>query len=156
MKSRLAVPCSSFAYNMVLLHSRRILLSHSLLSIRKYTLTNLTVPLSYTKYSPTKNPTDEPCPSPLVICHGLFGSKQNWKALAKAMSRRLSRDVYALVRKERGKNNANCVFTTRIYGIMEKVHTVYHIPMKCSPKTSIVGSLNKNLNDLFFLGIQCK
>lgn len=36
--------------------------------------------------------------APLVICHGLFGSKQNWRSLARAFNTRLSRDIYAIVR----------------------------------------------------------
>lgn len=35
---------------------------------------------------------------PLVILHGLFGSKQNWRSLAKSLAQRTSRDVYTLVR----------------------------------------------------------
>ncbi|KAI8333893.1 Alpha/Beta hydrolase protein [Chlamydoabsidia padenii] len=62
-----------------------------------------TVPLSYTKYSAT-NTTSPNDSSPLVICHGLFGSKQNWKALAKALNRRLSRDVYALDLRNHGES----------------------------------------------------
>lgn len=33
----------------------------------------------------------------LVICHGLFGSKQNWKSLAKAISVKSQCEVYTLV-----------------------------------------------------------
>jgi len=33
----------------------------------------------------------------LVICHGLFGSKQNWRSLAKAFAQRLGMNVYTLV-----------------------------------------------------------
>jgi len=35
---------------------------------------------------------------PIVIMHGLFGSKQNWKALSKAMASRLNTRVVTLVR----------------------------------------------------------
>jgi pimeloyl-ACP methyl ester carboxylesterase len=50
------------------------------------------VSLSFDKFS--IKPSTEP---PVLICHGLFGSKQNWSSLAKAMSNRLSRDVYTIV-----------------------------------------------------------
>ncbi|KAI8097896.1 Alpha/Beta hydrolase protein [Gilbertella persicaria] len=40
--------------------------------------------------------------SPLLICHGLFGSKQNWSSLAKAISARLNRDVYTLDLRNHG------------------------------------------------------
>ncbi|KAF8526238.1 Alpha/Beta hydrolase protein [Hysterangium stoloniferum] len=33
---------------------------------------------------------------PLLICHGLFGSKQNWRSLSKILASRLDSDVYAL------------------------------------------------------------
>lgn len=36
---------------------------------------------------------------PLVILHGLYGSKQNWRSLAKTLAQRLERDVHALVSK---------------------------------------------------------
>lgn len=34
---------------------------------------------------------------PLVILHGLFGSKQNWTSLGKRLGRELGREVYVLV-----------------------------------------------------------
>lgn len=34
---------------------------------------------------------------PLVILHGLYGSKQNWRSLAKGMATKLGRPVYSLV-----------------------------------------------------------
>ncbi|KAG9015322.1 hypothetical protein FRB93_013022 [Tulasnella sp. JGI-2019a] len=39
---------------------------------------------------------------PLVICHGLFGSKQNWRSLCKAFSKTLGRSVYALDLRNHG------------------------------------------------------
>jgi hypothetical protein len=33
----------------------------------------------------------------LVICHGLFGSKQNWRSIAKAFAQKLGMNVYTLV-----------------------------------------------------------
>ncbi|KAI9272189.1 Alpha/Beta hydrolase protein [Helicostylum pulchrum] len=55
------------------------------------------VPLSFNKYS--VKPSSEP---PVLICHGLFGSKQNWSSLAKAMSNRLSRTVYTIDLRNHG------------------------------------------------------
>ncbi|KAI8143954.1 Alpha/Beta hydrolase protein [Fennellomyces sp. T-0311] len=52
------------------------------------------ISLAFEKYPATKSP----IAPPLVICHGLFGSKQNWRTLAKVFSTRLSRDVYADLR----------------------------------------------------------
>lgn len=34
----------------------------------------------------------------MVICHGLFGSKQNWRSLAKAFAQKLGMNVYTIVR----------------------------------------------------------
>lgn len=33
----------------------------------------------------------------MIICHGLFGSKQNWRSLAKAFAQKLGMNVYTLV-----------------------------------------------------------
>ncbi|KAI8370917.1 Alpha/Beta hydrolase protein [Blakeslea trispora] len=40
--------------------------------------------------------------SPLLICHGLFGSKKNWSSLAKALSSRLGREVYTIDLRNHG------------------------------------------------------
>jgi len=34
----------------------------------------------------------------LVILHGLYGSKQNWRSLSKALAQQTERDVFAIVR----------------------------------------------------------
>ncbi|CAL4150918.1 unnamed protein product [Meganyctiphanes norvegica] len=39
---------------------------------------------------------------PIVIMHGLFGSKMNWKSLAKAISQRTNRHVYAVDARNHG------------------------------------------------------
>lgn len=33
----------------------------------------------------------------LVICHGLFGSKQNWRSLSKTLAAKLKMQVFVLV-----------------------------------------------------------
>lgn len=38
---------------------------------------------------------------PLVVLHGLYGSKQNWRGLAKAMATQLKREVTTLVSQRR-------------------------------------------------------
>lgn len=40
--------------------------------------------------------------SPIVIMHGLFGSKMNWKSLAKVISQKTNRNVYAVDARNHG------------------------------------------------------
>ncbi|KAJ2056311.1 hypothetical protein GGI17_006266 [Coemansia sp. S146] len=40
--------------------------------------------------------------APLVILHGLFGSKQNWRAISKQLSRVLGRDTYSVDLRNHG------------------------------------------------------
>ncbi|PVU93593.1 hypothetical protein BB561_003167 [Smittium simulii] len=42
--------------------------------------------------------------SPIVILHGLLGSKKNWKSLSKRFSNALSRDVYSLDLRNHGQS----------------------------------------------------
>ncbi|KAI5998793.1 alpha beta-hydrolase [Pisolithus albus] len=59
------------------------------------------VPLAYDEYIPPNgNATD----GPLVILHGLFGSKRNWQSLSKAFMRDLQRPVYALDLRNHGSS----------------------------------------------------
>jgi pimeloyl-ACP methyl ester carboxylesterase len=39
---------------------------------------------------------------PLVILHGLFGSKRNWNTISKALSNRIHSDIYALDLRNHG------------------------------------------------------
>uniref|UniRef100_A0A1I7XPN7 sn-1-specific diacylglycerol lipase ABHD11 n=1 Tax=Heterorhabditis bacteriophora TaxID=37862 RepID=A0A1I7XPN7_HETBA len=41
---------------------------------------------------------------PIVICHGLFGQKQNWNSVAKAMQRRLGSVVYSVDLRNHGSS----------------------------------------------------
>ncbi len=40
--------------------------------------------------------------SAIVVCHGLFGSKQNWRSLGRAMAKRFGVPVYALDLRNHG------------------------------------------------------
>lgn len=53
-----------------------------------------TVKLSFDKHSPEN--TNNNNSSPLIILHGLFGSKSNTRTVAKTLADNLSRDVYCL------------------------------------------------------------
>lgn len=68
--------------------------------------TGKTVELDFEAYQPTseqisKRRTAVPVSS-LVVCHGLFGSKQNWRSLGRAMSTRFGVPVYALDLRNHG------------------------------------------------------
>ncbi|KAJ2698382.1 hypothetical protein H4R19_005598 [Coemansia spiralis] len=57
-----------------------------------------TVPLAF-----VKNAAEAPAGrAPLVVVHGLFGSKQNWRAIAKQLARTLGRDVYSVDQRNHG------------------------------------------------------
>lgn len=53
-----------------------------------------TVNLCYDKHEPAKPPAY--VKSPILILHGLFGSKSNTRSVAKSLARTMSRDVYCL------------------------------------------------------------
>ncbi|KAJ2422638.1 hypothetical protein GGF47_003530 [Coemansia sp. RSA 2524] len=57
-----------------------------------------TVALNYTVNTPDHS-TDK---APLVILHGLFGSKQNWRAISKQLSRTLQRPTYTVDLRNHG------------------------------------------------------
>ncbi|KAL0082333.1 Alpha/Beta hydrolase protein [Phycomyces blakesleeanus] len=65
-----------------------------------------TVSLAFTH---TPNKSTNP---PIVICHGLLGSKQSWKTLGKQLANRTERNVYALDARNHGNSphttNHNC------------------------------------------------
>ncbi|SPO23337.1 uncharacterized protein UTRI_02015 [Ustilago trichophora] len=68
--------------------------------------TGKTVLLDFEAYEPTadqiaKRRTEVPISS-LVVCHGLFGSKQNWRSLGRAMSSRFGVPVFALDLRNHG------------------------------------------------------
>lgn len=68
--------------------------------------TGKTVSLDFEAYEPTadqiaKRRTKVPVSS-IVVCHGLFGSKQNWRSLGRAMSTRFGVPVFALDLRNHG------------------------------------------------------
>jgi hypothetical protein len=63
-------------------------------SVRQTNRFYSTLKLSFDKYENNTNSKNRP----LIICHGLFGSKQNWRGLGKAFSIQGSRDVYTIVK----------------------------------------------------------
>lgn len=66
------------------------------LAFRYYSSTSLdTVPLAF-HHVPAEG-ADVKKDQSLVICHGLFGSKQNWRTLSKALAQKLRMQVFVLV-----------------------------------------------------------
>ena len=57
------------------------------------------VPLAYNTASP-KNPDDKL--KPLLIFHGLFGSKINWKSMSSQFAQRTGREIFALDLRNHG------------------------------------------------------
>ncbi|KAF9404425.1 hypothetical protein BGZ94_004190 [Podila epigama] len=62
-----------------------------------------TVALSFTSVPKPQFAKPALC-QPIVIMHGLFGSKQNWKALSKALATRLNTDVVTLDLRNHGES----------------------------------------------------
>ena len=58
------------------------------------------VSLDYDRFSP-KSPS---AAVPLVILHGLYGSRQNWRSLARNLATSLDRDVYPLDLRNHGQS----------------------------------------------------
>ncbi|KLO13035.1 alpha/beta-hydrolase [Schizopora paradoxa] len=63
--------------------------------------TALPLELKHEVFSPDSKPDPTTTP-PLMILHGLFGSKRNWHSLAKAFAKQLNRPVYALDLRNHG------------------------------------------------------
>ncbi|KAJ3046673.1 hypothetical protein HK097_000642 [Rhizophlyctis rosea] len=61
-----------------------------------------TASLAFDHYPPKTTNTSS---TPLVICHGLFGSKQNWRSISKTLAQRLHKDVYALDMRNHGESS---------------------------------------------------
>ncbi|KAI9276192.1 Alpha/Beta hydrolase protein [Sporodiniella umbellata] len=77
------------------------------------------VQLSFQKYGDNGNV------GPIVICHGLFGSKQNWKSLAKALEQKTGRDIYAVDLRNHGDSPQ---VKEHNYGVMSQdlAHFISH------------------------------
>ncbi|PVU99775.1 hypothetical protein BB559_000423 [Furculomyces boomerangus] len=59
------------------------------------------IPLAYFKASIQQDNTQG---SPVIMLHGLYGSKQNWRSLSKRISNNLNRDVYAIDLRNHGES----------------------------------------------------
>ncbi|KAI8804234.1 Alpha/Beta hydrolase protein [Cladochytrium replicatum] len=61
-----------------------------------------TVPLEFSVAEPANGVPQNH--QPMLILHGLFGSKQNWRSLSKSMAQRLQTNVYALDLRNHGES----------------------------------------------------
>lgn len=73
----------------VSIHARNLMCSLSG-SLKFRRNTSLPFNLSYDEFRPSKFHEEK---VPIIISHGLFGSKQNWRSLAKALTNKLGRSV---------------------------------------------------------------
>ncbi|KAG9124973.1 hypothetical protein FRC07_009495 [Ceratobasidium sp. 392] len=64
------------------------------------TVSRSPVNLAYEKIDPPELKSN----SPMLIVHGLYGSKQNWRSLSKAFARNLGRPVYSLDLRNHGES----------------------------------------------------
>jgi len=70
------------------------------------------IQLESERFEPPPNPLFPPPRSPIIILHGLFGSKQNWRSLAKRLSHATHRVVYTLDLRNHGESQATPGFTS--------------------------------------------
>ncbi|KAI5122520.1 hypothetical protein M0805_005248 [Coniferiporia weirii] len=78
-------------------HLRPLARSLPLSSFSKRLLSSATVPPVDLKFDVYNGPVDPQADKgPLIICHGLFGSKRNWQSLGKVFAKQLNRPVIPL------------------------------------------------------------
>jgi pimeloyl-ACP methyl ester carboxylesterase len=86
---------------MLFLIKHQLIKKSTFTAVSSYSTRAATVPLSFVKYDTYKThkkPSNvQEKKQPLIICHGLFGSKQNWRSLAKSISVRCQCEVYTIV-----------------------------------------------------------
>ncbi|CAB4394823.1 alpha/beta hydrolase [Rhizophagus irregularis] len=91
------------SFNLSLLNKQPFIIINRKYSKHTHPPPSEIVKLSYTQYDPPEfNETNE---NPyLIILHGLFGSKQNWKSLAKTFAQRLNTRVFTLDLRNHGES----------------------------------------------------
>ena len=78
-----------------------------------------TVPLAFTLHEAARKISD----TPLIIMHGLFGSKQNWRSLSKHLAAKMGRPVVAVDLRNHGESPHDSVhdFRARCMDVCELV-----------------------------------
>lgn len=70
--------------------------------------------LAYEKHEPNGDSNDRPLTDKtqaVVVCHGLYGSKQNWRTIGRAMAKSFRVPVYALDLRSQGASPHNSSMT---------------------------------------------
>ncbi|KAF9453441.1 alpha/beta-hydrolase [Macrolepiota fuliginosa MF-IS2] len=100
--------------------SRRTWQSSALVSRSIRTITNSVV-LDYQLHAPANASEDK---GPVLILHGLFGSKRNWNTLAQGLSADLERPVYALDLRNHGTSPhaSQMTYTDMAQDVLEFMH----------------------------------
>ncbi|KAH9810842.1 alpha/beta hydrolase [Melampsora americana] len=79
--------------------------------------TSKSVPLAFDHFLPTgelvqRKSSEHSIKNPIIILHGLFGSRQNWRTLAKRISQNTDREVFVLDLRNHGESPATLGNTT--------------------------------------------
>ncbi|XP_017029230.1 sn-1-specific diacylglycerol lipase ABHD11 [Drosophila kikkawai] len=56
----------------------------------------------------------QPTQPPLITLHGLFGSKQNWRGISRALVRKVPRKIYTVDARNHGESPHSIVHTSRV------------------------------------------
>uniref|UniRef100_A0A0K0DAC2 sn-1-specific diacylglycerol lipase ABHD11 n=1 Tax=Angiostrongylus cantonensis TaxID=6313 RepID=A0A0K0DAC2_ANGCA len=88
------------------------------------------VELAFTRYG---DPDKDRLRSPLFICHGLFGQKENWHSVAKALQQRLGCTVYTLDLRNHGQSPWSDVMnydemSADVVKLMESISKQFDVP----------------------------
>ncbi|GAA5881910.1 hypothetical protein JCM3774_001292 [Rhodotorula dairenensis] len=71
---------------------------------RAYVTPTASVSLSSEKHAAPSSSSSSSSRAPVVVLHGLFGSKQNWRSLAKGMATRMERDIITVDLRNHGES----------------------------------------------------
>ncbi|KAK6731508.1 hypothetical protein RB195_007767 [Necator americanus] len=80
---------------------RFLLLERNFCDLRRRFYSGKALELASIRYGDPSKDRERP---PLIICHGLFGQKQNWHSVSKAMQRRLGCTIYSLDLRNHGES----------------------------------------------------
>src|ERR1043166_1567286 len=94
---RLRTRFRSLYSNFFFINKQPLIISSRKYSKHTHPSSSEIIKLSYTQFDPLKFHEESHERPYLIILHGLFGSKQNWKSLAKNFAQQLNTRVFTLV-----------------------------------------------------------